>query len=221
MRKLIGNRPLPFTRYWRAFTPGTDGRDARGDYSCDGFLPDPEGPYGKYSTVRLARFDDIAALRCAVLLGPPGQGKTIEVERWLDRARQKLAPEDAIFDVRGSAIGEARDLKDETVRSVKWQQARTAGGEITLVVDGLDEATQRSPVLLNSLIECLKCEHLEKTRVLLVSRVADWRESVAGRCLRDLKIVRRRRVAVKIKGASIFQRAVMRPCGILCSCRSP
>jgi predicted NACHT family NTPase len=99
------------------------------------------------------------------------------VERWLERAR---SGNDAVFEVRGSAIGDARDLKDETVRSARWQQARDCGAEITLVFDGLDEASQRSPVLLNALIECLKRERLDKTRVLLVSRVADWRESQTG-----------------------------------------
>lgn len=177
MAKLIGNRKLPFKRYWRSYAQPRDDSEASRAEGIDGFLPDPEGPYAKYTKLGLTSLDAIAASRCAVLLGQPGQGKTIEVEQWLDRARANCALNDAVIEVRGSAVGDARDLKDETVHSTEWQRASKAGGEITLLVDGLDEATQRSPVLVNSLVQYLKRERPEKMRVLLVSRVADWREA--------------------------------------------
>jgi hypothetical protein len=172
--KLIANRRLPFRRYWRQFD-GTQEEYERSVLSGSAFCPNPESEYGKYLTVSLKPLDSLAESRCLVLLGQPGQGKTIEIDAWIDRRRQYGTEEYVV--VRGSDLGSPDDLKDETVASSVWKSARHRNAEITLILDGLDEGHQRLPVLVNNLVVRLKREPLDKTRVFLISRVADWRKS--------------------------------------------
>jgi hypothetical protein len=110
--KLIANRRLPFRRYWRQFD-GTQEEYERSVLWGRAFCPNPESEYGKYLTVSLKPLDSLAESRCLVLLGQPGQGKTVEIDAWIDRRRQYATEEYVV--VRGSDLGSPDDLKDETV----------------------------------------------------------------------------------------------------------
>jgi hypothetical protein len=145
----------------------------------DGVLPDPDDEYGKFCNPTLQTLPDIGKKRCFALLGQPGLGKSIAIEQWIDELRHHTKPEDAIIHLTGRGLAAADEVRYDTVASTEWRRARADGGEITLALDGLDEGLQRLPVLLTTFWKCLKDEPPDRTRLVLVSRVADWRDSRA------------------------------------------
>lgn len=102
--------------------------------------------YPAPSAVRLAELD---GCRCLVLLGDAGAGKTTEADREVERLRSagRLVER---FDLGGYAGW--GDLKSE-VFDGPWMREWLAGGEnLTLVLDGFDEAAITSAGLAEGLV---------------------------------------------------------------------
>ena len=177
--KLLANQRLPFTRFWLPFRGTGENHGIPTIRLYDGILPDPEDEFGKFSNPGLQTIGEIKQKRCFALLGQPGLGKTIVIEQWIEELIQSTNPQDAIIHLTGRGLAAPDEIRHDTIESTEWRRARSAGGEITLVLDGLDEALQRLPVLLTTLQKCLRNESPNRTRLVLVSRVADWRDSRA------------------------------------------
>lgn len=121
-----------------------------------------------------------------VLCGEPGIGKSTE-----------LANIRASIEAAGAASGEIYcwlifrevadlvDFRRRTVESGPWQQWRAGAMRLTLVVDGVDEGLLRVPNFLNDLTGLLKDEPLDRLRLVLACRTAEW-PLEAGRTLLSL-----------------------------------
>jgi hypothetical protein len=177
--KLLANQRLPFSRFWLPFRGTGENPGIPTIRLYDGILPDPEDEFGKFANPGLQTIAELKQKRCFALLGQPGLGKTIVIEQWIEELLEGADPEDAIIHLTGRGLAAPDEVRYDTIESAEWRRARAAGGEITLVLDGLDEALQRLPVLLTTLQKCLRNEPPDRTRLVLVSRVADWRDSRA------------------------------------------
>lgn len=177
MPKLLANQRLPLKRFWIPFTDPERAHGIPGIRLHNGVLPDPDDEYGRFSNPGLKTLSDIQQKRCFALLGQPGLGKTIAVEQWIEELRSQAKAADAIIYLTGRTLAAPEEIRCDTIESTEWRRAREDHGEITLVLDGLDEALQRLPLLVTTLHKCLKNEPPDRTRVVLVSRVADWRDS--------------------------------------------
>lgn|GEM_PF-4681154 len=179
MPKLLGNKRLSIKRFWIPYgLQGATGKPLT-LHLTDGILPDPDETYGKITNSSLATLEQIESKRCFALLGQPGLGKSIAVEEWVNCLKKRAGTNDLIALLRGRQIAGPEEIWRVTVDSPQWKQARQNDGEITLILDGLDEALQRLPVIVGTLQQCLNSEPISQTRVILVSRVADWRDSRA------------------------------------------
>ena len=179
MPRLLANRELPLPRFWIPFAPDNNHDAPHTLFLNDGILPDPEDSYGKVANRSLTTLAIIAQKRCFALLGQPGLGKSITVKQWVDDMGSRALPGDLVVLLRSVELASEDDIRRDTIETPQWREARMRDGEITLVLDGLDEALQRLPVLLHRLRKCLEDEPVARTRLALVSRVADWRESRA------------------------------------------
>lgn len=179
MPRLLANKRLPLTRFWIPHGSETNGAAPGKLLLLDGVLPDPEDDSGKRINPSLQTLSEIEQKRCFALLGQPGLGKSIVVEQWVDDLRNRANAHDHILLLRGRELASPDELWRVTVDSPRWREARRNGGQVTLILDGLDEALQRLPVVLGTLRNCLDSEPPEFTRLALVSRVEDWRDSRA------------------------------------------
>lgn len=179
MPRLLANQRLPLTRFWLPFVGRKENHGIPTIRLYNGVLPDPEDEYGKLSNPGITTLPNIQQKRCFALLGQPGLGKTIAIEQWLDELRKCAQPQDTVIYLTGRGLAAPEEVRHDTIESTDWKRARAANGEITLVLDGLDEALQRLPLLITTLYKALKEQPPDRTRVVLVSRVADWRDSRA------------------------------------------
>jgi HEAT repeat protein len=177
--RLLANQRLALKRFWIPLG-GTESDSSPPTLRLqDGILPDPDDEFGRFSNPSLKALADIQEKRCFALLGQPGLGKTIVTDQWIEDLRSNSRLEDEIISLTGRGLAAPDEIRHDTIESSAWKRARSVGGDITLILDGLDEALQRLPVLLTTLRKCFKDEPMERTRVVLVSRVADWRDSRA------------------------------------------
>ncbi len=179
MPKLLANQRLSLVRFWNPFLGTEENQNIPTIRLYDGILPDPEDSYGKLLNPNLQTLAEIEKKRCFALLGQPGLGKSIAVAQWSDDLRARGRPEDAFIHFVGRELAAPEEIRFDTIQSAEWRRARSNNGQITLILDGLDEALQRLPLLLSTLQKCLRNEPPDQTRVVLVSRVADWRDSRA------------------------------------------
>lgn len=149
----------------RFFAP----RDAR-LVSDDGFLADPEGPYGKAANPELRTADDVSAYPCLVLLGERGIGKSQAL-----RSLYQVEPKGqrALFVDLGGIASESglRTRLHEHETFVAWKRD---GGRLYLYLDSLDECLLRMERLQKHLIEELQVLPHEELRLRIACRTGYW-----------------------------------------------
>jgi hypothetical protein len=177
--KLLANKRLPLPRFWIPYHVESGDSTPRRLLLTDGILPDPEESFGQAANPSLKTLSSIETERCFALLGQPGLGKSMAVEEWVATLQRRAGAKDLVILLRGRGLASPSEIWRVTVDSPRLKEARRQGGEVTLVLDGLDEALQRLPVILSTLRQCLDAEPVERTRLVLVSRIADWRDSRA------------------------------------------
>jgi hypothetical protein len=169
MARYISGQILPWKRFWVPwdgnFRCGDDGR---------GFLDDPDGVWGKIVNPQARSIDELLAFRCVILSGHPGIGKTVEIEQAHGRLRQQRPASEELFFFHCRSISGVEMLRCETVAHPRWLHARSAGSEIRLIIDGVDEGLRKVPEFVYALALILRDERLNRLRVALVCRSAEW-----------------------------------------------
>ena len=164
-------KDIPWKRFWCPLGRPIDcGPDAKG------FLSDPDSEFGKYQnphTKPLLEF--VPETGPLVLCGEPGMGKTTELERLLRQLRSESdgAIERVIY-LFSRDISDASDFRRRTVDSEKWKQWGADASTMTLIVDGIDEGLIRVPNLINNLTGILRDASVERVRLILACRTAEW-----------------------------------------------
>ncbi|MCU0633469.1 MAG: hypothetical protein MUE41_01245 [Gemmatimonadaceae bacterium] len=150
-------------------------RDAQLRLDAD-YLADPEGPYAALlgDPDRVVALPTLEDTPCVVMLGEPGSGKTTAVAQEVERVTALAPTADCTlhFDLREFVdLADLRAAVLENSDVVRWQ-----GGthRLTLVLDSLDEALIDMRKLATRLITELRALPIERLRLRVACRTADW-----------------------------------------------
>jgi hypothetical protein len=150
------------TRYWCQ-------RDASAPLA-EGYLADLDA-FGMRNPV-LRTIDELAELQVVALVGERGLGKTTALNAYEERARADAGEEVVRFDLAdyGSDSLLATDIFDDP-RLQRW---RGGDGEVRLLLDSFDECKAHIPNLGGLLVNRLRRCPVERLRLMIVCRTADW-----------------------------------------------
>jgi hypothetical protein len=172
VRRLIAGQLVPWRRYWAApsarLSAGHDGR---------GFLDDPEDELGRALNPHVHLIRELLDRHCLVLSGQPGIGKTTEVDQLAAEAVEWLQPNETLIPLTGRLLHSPEELRRRTVESEQWNSAISSGGHVRLLLDAVDEALRRVSVLIPLLVDSLKNQPLDRVRIILVCRAAEWHQA--------------------------------------------
>lgn len=135
----------------------------------DGYLADPEETWwGSVSrNPEVATAADLADVPCLVLLGPAGMGKSSVMADPACPLRGPLAPVD--LGLATTDTGLASLLESPAVKS--WQ---AGSGELTLVLDSLDEAKLHVPTAERIVSTWVRALPEDRLRLRIVARGSSW-----------------------------------------------
>ena len=160
----------PWTRFW--MPSGT-----QIEHDERGYFADPEAKDRTYraneSRTTFSRLADTSA--ALILCGPPGSGKSTEIEGLRRGLEQKKGC--AVLFYRAAALGNGNNLPQLTVQHKIWKEARLKDESLTLIVDGIDEALAREDTIIAQLLEVMNSDPLARLKVILTCRTADWQSS--------------------------------------------
>jgi hypothetical protein len=136
-----------------------------------GFLDDPAGPYASwfdYALVELAQLDDV---RCLVLLGEAGMGKSSELEAEEQRLQAAQLPV-VRFDL--GAEPDVPSLKETVLTSPEVAAWLEGSGDLVMLLDGFDEAYASLGKLPDQLLRLIGTLPADRLKVRIASRTAVW-----------------------------------------------
>ena len=169
VRRLIAGQVIPWSRFWVSprvrLSAGHDGR---------GFLDDPEDDFSRALNPHVHRLRDLLNRSCLVLSGQPGIGKTIEVDELAAKPNEWLVPNETLIPLAGRLLRSPDELRRRTIESAAWKSALSNDGRVRLLFDGMDEAMRRVAALVPDLVDLLKEQPLDRVKVILVCRAAEW-----------------------------------------------
>jgi hypothetical protein len=159
---------FPWNRFWCP-------RDGALVLASDGFLLDPESPYGAAANPDVVPFERIESAPCLVLLGEPGLGKSTAL-------RQHRGGVEAGAAGPGTAILwknlNAYQSEERLIRAIFEDSMFTAwvagDGVLHLFLDSLDECLLRIDTLACLLSEELARFPISRLRLRLACRTAVW-----------------------------------------------
>ncbi|HET6327829.1 MAG TPA: hypothetical protein VFG04_24305, partial [Planctomycetaceae bacterium] len=153
----------------------------------DGFLYDPEAEYGPQINPNAVPFSDLHAKNCLVLLGEPGIGKSIAIQREVATCRNSFAASDELISIDLGEYGDESRVIEDVFKAPAVANWATGSHLLHLFLDSLDECGLQvahvAKILRNELAK-LK-PHLSRLRLRIVCRTADWPASLTT-ALNDL-----------------------------------
>jgi hypothetical protein len=158
----------------------------------NGFLCDPERTFSgrRFINTDALTEDDLRAHRFLVLLGEPGMGKSIFLQR-----ASPLLPEgcDAVVvDVDLGEFGSEDRLARAVFESAEIERWLAGSGELCLIMDGFDDAQTRIPQLGLMVARILRRWPMDRLWLRIACRTSDWPDSLAGelpRLASEVKVV--------------------------------
>lgn len=146
---------------------GEDGR---------GFLSDPEGEFGKYQNPNLHRLSALVPpIGPLLLCGEPGIGKTSELTLLHQELTTDQQNESSFLKLNARQhVGDMAELREHTVKSERWLDWRKGTHTLTFMLDAVDEGRVRIPALVSQLAGMLENEPVERLRLILTCRSAEW-----------------------------------------------
>ncbi|MDB6066258.1 MAG: hypothetical protein JWR26_2466 [Pedosphaera sp.] len=165
-----GQRPtIPWKRFWCRF----GGPIHVGEYS-QGFLSDPDGEFSRLYNPELSTLEQLLTEPCLILCGDPGIGKSTMIQE------AKVALQHSVGNDGHVVFLDFRRLPNEsffarrTFDSAEWKHWKTSTSKLVLVVDGVDEGLVKIPGFVSYLTAQLKDEPVERLKLILVCRSAEW-----------------------------------------------
>ncbi len=151
-----------WTRFW---CPS----DKKPIISPEGYLEDPEYEFSPNS--HLIKDPIKLEKNCIVLLGEPGIGKTVALEKsFQDFDNEK----GEILKVNLSSIGNEIHFDDKIFNHAKFQDWRTGNYNLYLLLDSFDECFLREGVIANLLVESLKDIPKDRLYLRIACRAGYW-----------------------------------------------
>ena len=170
----------PWKRFWYP-------RGREPSLWADGFLPDPEHDLMQYANPDARALNVLADVRCLILLGEPGIGKSAEIEKEAERLDKELtaSPDDVRhFDLKRFTS----DLSRELFERREVQAWRQSDYQLHLFLDGYDEYLLVLPNLAYVLADNLRDlteEERNRLHLRIGCRDTDWPKSLEEK-LRDM-----------------------------------
>jgi len=163
--------PMKWDRFW--FPAGIQ------ISSIDGYLPDPDGWMGPHLDVQGKRIEALDNIPCLILLGVPGMGKTSEMNRAANRAREAGELVDLIPLARLAGPTELHSRLVEGPNLQEWLK----GKPWNIFLDGLDEALAQLTQIEKAIPEVIRSitqlgEGLPNFRLRISCRSAEWPQSL-------------------------------------------
>lgn len=166
-------RQINWKRFWCPLGAGINcGDDGRG------FLADPEGEYGEGTNPNVREIETLIPEAGPLILhGDPGIGKTHEFQRLKSIFQSLGGPSLVLALTFRLHISNVQEFRQRTVESDLWQAWKSGHGVLTLMIDGIDEGLIRIPTFISALHGLLEEESVERLRLILTCRSAEWPES--------------------------------------------
>jgi hypothetical protein len=147
-----------------------------------GYLDDPESDLGRHYNSHLKTLDKLLDVRCLILLGEPGMGKTTT----LSKSRPEI---EADIQTRGAnalwldlhSYGDEGRLYRDMFESEGCEAWKHGSGEMDVFLDSYDECLIRIDTLSNLLADKFSQLPLDRLRLRIASRSAVWPSSFEKR----------------------------------------
>jgi hypothetical protein len=136
-----------------------------------GFLDDPAGPFAEYFDYSLVELADLDHVRCLVLLGEAGMGKSSELDVEEQRLRDAWLPV-VRFDL--GAEPDMSSLRDSVLTSPEVTAWLARTDDLVMLLDGFDEANASFGKLPDQLIKLLDGVPIGRLKLRITSRTGVW-----------------------------------------------
>jgi hypothetical protein len=159
---------VPWKRLWLPLD-----KETKWYAAGEGFLEDWDDIFGSRPADGPKHLDELLGLRCLILCGEPGMGKSKALELHRPQIEEKARQAGELY---WRAFREAispEHLLQDLKGSSEWQKW-IAGGELTVVIDGVDEGLALAAGLVSVLTAELRDKPVARLRLILVSRDAEW-----------------------------------------------
>jgi hypothetical protein len=142
-----------------------------------GFLDDPAGPFASYFDYALVELAQLDHVRCLVLLGEAGMGKSSELGAEEQRLRAARLPV-VKFDL--GAEPDLPSLRDTVLMSPEVMTWLRGTGDLVMLLDGFDEAYASLGKLPDQLVRLFDGFPVGRLKVRIASRTAAWPSRLDG-----------------------------------------
>lgn len=150
--------------------------------TADGFLEDPDSKWSSYVNNDAHPFREYRDVHCLVLLGEPGMGKSVEIEREfaLYQEQGRLSSFAHLGNYDSSEL-----LHSEVFLRPELTALQHGPEEVTLFLDALDEGRLAIKILARRLSVELERIGAQRLRIRIACRTAEW-PPLLEQSLRDL-----------------------------------
>ena len=167
---------IEWTRFWYP-------SDKEPYFNPQGYLIDPEIEFSSNSYL----IKDLLNLKenCIILLGEPGIGKTIAMEKYKKDLGQILNnTENKILYVNLRSVGNEIHFKNSLFDNTIFQEWINGNYKLYLLLDSFDECFLRAGVISGLLVDSLKNYHTERLYLRIVCRTGFWPISLQDELLK-------------------------------------
>lgn len=160
---------------WKRFWCPRDGRINFDQYS--GYPYDPEGEWSRLHQEDFRSLDQIEEAPCLVMLGEPGIGKSRAVDEC--KTTYARAGHPCLY-LNLRAYDSGGLLAQDLFQDTSFQSWRAGTGNLTILLDSLDECLIRVGTVASLLHERLSRCDVSRLRLRIACRTAVWPESFTG-----------------------------------------
>lgn len=163
---LFSGKELNWVRYWCPY-PGTIHCGTSG-----AFLTDPEEKFFGCKNGHLKKTNVLLPiLGPLVLCGEPGLGKSTELQGIIAKCAKE---EGTLLNIDFRETADFASFARTVFDSPQWVNWVAGEGRFTLIVDGVDEGLMRIPLFVESLTRELRQVPVNRLRLILACRTAEW-----------------------------------------------
>jgi hypothetical protein len=139
----------------------------------DGFLDDPDSKWSRNHQVA-RHLDTLIGQNCLVLSGEPGLGKSVALEQAFPNIDYAGGGDATTIWIRFRDVPDSSVFTRRVFDSARWKSWLAGDHTISLVLDGLDEGLIKIKDFLSFLTSELRSSPLDRLRVVVACRTADW-----------------------------------------------
>jgi len=150
-------------------------RESSINLSDGGYLYDPDSEYGHIINSEVIPFESIANIRCLILLGEPGIGKSFamdSIRKDIDTKVETEGNQTLWLDLRSYSSEER--LIDDLFKNTKFVAWSTSQFQLHLFLDSLDECLLQIKELAALFVEEFKKYPTERLYLRIACRTAEW-----------------------------------------------